>query len=67
MVDIDTSSLVHAMPFRVILFSFAKCENIIEVAGHENMTLTRRMAHVRTSVHKQLSCTGMANSVGPSP
>ena len=34
------------MPFRYIFFSFAKCENSIEVAGHENMTLTQRMAHV---------------------
>ena len=43
------------MPFRVIFFSFAKCENIIEVAGLENMTLIQRMAHVRTEVHKKLS------------
>ena len=35
------------MPFRLIFFSFAKCENKGEVAGHENMTLTRRMAHAR--------------------
>ena len=34
------------MPFRYIFFSFAKCENSIEVAGHENMTLTQRMPHV---------------------
>ena len=42
--------------------SFAKCENSIEVAGHErivagheNMTLTRRMAHAPTELHKKLS------------
>ena len=43
------------MPFRLIFVSFAKCGNSIEVAGHENMTLTRRMAHVRTEVHTKLS------------
>ena len=43
------------MPFRLIFFHFAKCENSIEVAGHENMTLTRRMAHARTELHKKLS------------
>ena len=55
MVDIDTFSLVHVMPFRLILFSFAKCENNIEVAGHENITLTRKMVHVRIELHKKLS------------
>ena len=43
------------MPFRLIFFSFAKCENKGEVAGHENMTLTRRMAHARIELHKKLS------------
>ena len=43
------------MPFRLIFFSFAKCENKGEVAGHENMTLTRRMAHARIKLHKKLS------------
>ena len=43
------------MPFRLIYFSFAKCENKGEVAGHENMTLTRRMAHLRIELHKKLS------------
>ena len=42
------------MPFRLIFFSFAKCENKGEVAGHENMTLTRRMAHARIELHKKL-------------
>ena len=42
------------MPFRLIFFSFVKCENSIEVAGHENMTLPQRMAHVRTLLHKKL-------------
>ena len=36
-------------------FSFAKCENDIEMAGHETMTLTRRMAHARVELHKNLS------------
>ena len=40
------------MPFRSIFFSFAKCENKGEVAGHENMTLTRRW---RIELHKTLS------------
>ena len=43
------------MPFRFLFFSFAKCENKGEVAGHENMTLTRRMAHARIELHKKLS------------
>ena len=43
------------MPFRLIFFSFAKCENKGEEAGHENMTLTRRMAHARIELHKKLS------------
>ena len=43
------------MPFRLIVVSFAKCENCIEVAVHERMTLTQRMAHVRTEVHKKVS------------
>ena len=43
------------MPFRLIFFPFAKCENKGEVAGHENMTLTRRMAHARIELHKKLS------------
>ena len=43
------------MPFRLIFFSFAKCENKGEVAGHENMTLTRWMAHARIELHKKLS------------
>ena len=59
MVGIDMSSLVEStctvMPFRLIFFSFAKCENKGEVAGHENMTLTRRMAHARIELHKKLS------------
>ena len=42
------------MPFRLIFFHFAKCENRIEVAGHENMTLFRWMAHARTELHKTL-------------
>ncbi len=55
MVDIETSSTVHVMPFRLIFSSFAKCENNIEVAGHENMTLTRMMVHARIELHKKLS------------
>ena len=43
------------MQFRLIFFSFAKCGNKGEVAGHENMTLTRRMAHARIELHKKLS------------
>ena len=43
------------MPFRLICFSFAKCENKGEVAGHENMTLTRRMAHARIELHEKFS------------
>ena len=35
--------------------SFAKCENSIEVTGHENMTLTQRMAQAPTKLHKKLS------------
>ena len=42
------------MPFRFIFFSFAKCEHKGEVAGHENMTLTRRMAHARIELHKKI-------------
>ena len=42
------------MPFRLIFFSFAKCENKGEVAGHEHMTLTRRMAHAHIELHKKL-------------
>ena len=43
------------MPFRLICFSFAKCENKGEVAGHETMTLTRRMAHARIELHEKFS------------
>ena len=43
------------MPFRLIFFSFAKCENKGEVAGHENMTLNRRMAHAHIELHRKLS------------
>ena len=43
------------MPFRLIFVSFAKCENSIEVAGHQHTTLTQTMAHVRTEVHNKLS------------
>ena len=43
------------MQFRLIFFSFAKWGNKGEVAGHENMTLTRRMAHARIELHKKLS------------
>ena len=43
------------MPFGLIFFHFAKCENSIEVAGHEDMTLTRRMSYARTELHTKLS------------
>ena len=42
------------MPFRLIFFHFAKCDNSIEVPGHENMILTRRMAHACTELHKKV-------------
>ena len=47
------------MPSRLICVSFAKCENCLEVAGHENMTQIRRMTHVRTEVQTKLSFNGV--------